>query len=288
MKHAFLIMAHDRPAELKKLISTLDDPRHHIYLHIDARSNLDPAQFLSCATRSRIVLVKRHKVVWGGVSQILAELELFSAAYHDGGFGYYHLLSGVDCTTHSNEYLNEYFEKHKDENFIKLSPTPRLLEMRYDQYHWLHEAFVGKKRNIWKYVDFGLCYAQRAIGIHRFHGVEIPKHQTWCSLTEDFVSHLVEDRDQLSKQFKYTYCCDEIFLTYELRKHDMWDTLSSNGSLRFIEWENKTKHDSSPRVLTSQDFGTITAPNILFARKINFPQSQGLIDRLDEYKAQGH
>lgn len=288
MKHAFLIMAHDRPTELATLISTLDNPNHCIYLHIDAHSSLDPAQFSPYVTHSPLIPVKRHKVIWGGVSQILAELELFSAAYHDGGFGYYHLLSGVDSTTHSNEYLNQYFKRNNGKNFIKLSPTPPRLAMRYDQYHLLHEALVGKSRNIWKYADFGLCYIQRAIGIHRFHGVNIPKHQTWCSLTNAFVQHLIQDRDQLSKQFKYTYCCDEIFLTFELLKHNMWDTLSENGSLRFIEWTTVSKHDSSPRILTDRDYEEITSPDVLFARKINFPQSLKLVEHLDEYRALGN
>ena len=98
----------------------------------------------------------------------------------------------------------------------------------------------------------------------------------------------IQDRDQISKQFKYTYCCDEIFLTFELLKHNMWDTLSENGSLRFIEWTTVSKHDSSPRILTDRDYEEITSPDILFARKINFPQSLKLVEHLDEYRNLGN
>lgn len=284
MRHAFLIMAHDRPSELSDLIQSLDDSDHCIYLHIDARSRLNPNDFRSCAEKSPLIAVKQHAITWGGVSQIAAEMELFSTAYHDGGFGYYHLMSGVGCVTHSNEYLHKYFNKYNGENFIKLSPTPNRLVMRYDQYHWFHEKLVGKKRNMWKYVDFALCYLQQIFGVSRFHGIEIPKHQTWCSLTSDFVSCLVSDKEKILRQFKYTYCCDEIFLTYELCGHGMWDTLSSHGSLRFIEWTQQGKRDSSPRALTIQDFDRLAEPNILFARKINYPESSSLVEKLEDFR----
>ncbi|WP_162013707.1 beta-1,6-N-acetylglucosaminyltransferase [Bifidobacterium gallicum] len=281
-------MAHDRPEELSHLISSLDNSNHGIFVHLDASSDLEPEQFIPVAKLSRLVFVKRHKVVWGGTSQILAELELFSRAFLEGGFDYYHLLSGVDCVTHSNEYIDNYFSMNNGYNFITLSPVPPRLTLRYNQYHWLHESLVGKKRNIWKYLDFGLCYAQQLIGIKRFGDIDIPKHQTWCSLTKEFVACLVKDKDQIAQLFKYTYCCDEIFLTYELRKHGMWDTLAPQGSLRFIEWENKTHRDSSPRVLTIKDFDSVTNPDILFARKINFPLSKTLVKRIDEYRTREH
>ena len=38
-KHAYLIMAHNNPYILKKLLNLIDDKRNDIYLHIDKSQN---------------------------------------------------------------------------------------------------------------------------------------------------------------------------------------------------------------------------------------------------------
>lgn len=38
-KHAYLIMAHKDPEQLKLLISLLDDPRNDIFVHCDKKSD---------------------------------------------------------------------------------------------------------------------------------------------------------------------------------------------------------------------------------------------------------
>ena len=41
MKHAYLIIAHSNLKQLQQLLLLLDDPRNDIYIHIDAKSNMD-------------------------------------------------------------------------------------------------------------------------------------------------------------------------------------------------------------------------------------------------------
>ena len=36
-RHAYLIIAHDKPRQLEILLSLLDDPRNDVYLHLDSR-----------------------------------------------------------------------------------------------------------------------------------------------------------------------------------------------------------------------------------------------------------
>lgn len=37
MKHAYLIMAHNRPEMLKRLVDALDDERNDIFIHFDKK-----------------------------------------------------------------------------------------------------------------------------------------------------------------------------------------------------------------------------------------------------------
>ena len=63
-KHAYLVMAHQRPDLLKKLLESLDDKRNDIYLHIDKKANEDMNPSLFSTNESSLFLTKRIRVNW--------------------------------------------------------------------------------------------------------------------------------------------------------------------------------------------------------------------------------
>lgn len=96
-KHAYLIIAHNHSYVLERLIRVIDDARNDIYLHIDAMwSEFDFEACRKWVHRSNIYFARRHNVAWGGYSLIETEIELFSMAYSQTKYSYYHLLSGTD------------------------------------------------------------------------------------------------------------------------------------------------------------------------------------------------
>ena len=48
-RHAYLIIAHDKPRQLEILLSLLDDPRNDVYLHLDSRPTLCADGFVARA-----------------------------------------------------------------------------------------------------------------------------------------------------------------------------------------------------------------------------------------------
>lgn len=286
MRHAFLIIAHDRPEELRRLILALDDPDHDIYVHLDKKSKLDSHTFSGLTSHSTLTFIPRRKVVWGGSSQIAVELDLFAAAHQQGGYRYYHLLSGVDYPVKSNDYIHHYFEQHDGQNFIAIEENGPRFRLRFDQYHFLQNTLVGKRRNLWKYIDFASCYMQKAVGIRRFpQKKDIRKFINWVSVTDEVVDLIVIRKEAILKQYRFTYCCDEVFLLEQIQDTPLYQTVAPQGNLRYIEWVWMSKHDSSPRTLTMQDITTLEKPDILFARKFNLPESKDLYAALD--KARG-
>ena len=286
MRHAYLIFAHDRPQELARLLRALDYVENDIYVHLDRKSKCFDLDVLKENVKSSgLFFVPRISVTWGGESQIKAELLLFSEAFSHGGYRYYHLLSGVDYPVKSQTYIHRYFDKCDGENFIALKDindvSPRF-RMRFEQCHFLHEPFVGKKRNFWKYVDFALCYAQRAIGICRFRGRPMKRHSNWISVTDDVISLIVENRDRILKEYRWTYCCDEVFVLSEIWNTSLRATLSPKGNLRYMEWVHVSGRDWSPRPITMEDIDILSQPDILFARKFTSPQSDSLCKYLDQ------
>lgn len=287
MRHAFLIIAHDCIDELQYLIKALDNNYNDIFIHLDKRASFGPEELSGLVSHSTLTFLKRQKVVWGGSSQIEVELNLFEAAYAEHQYQYFHLLSGVDYPVKPMSYIHNFFENHNGENFIKIEDNPSNFDMRFDQYHLLQNVLVGKKRNLWKYADFASCYLQRLIGIRRFrNNPDRPMHKyiNWVSVTEEVVALLVQHRSSILRQYRWTYCCDEVFLLAQIWNTPLRRTISPLGNLRFIEWKWFSKHDSSPRVLTIDDLDTLQEPDILFARKFQHPKSDELYAALAEVK----
>lgn len=104
----------------------------------------------------------------------------------------------------------------------------------------------------------------------------------WVSITDEAVAELVHRKDEITKNYRWTYCCDEIFLISELIGTPLEKTITGTTDLRYIEWEWVSAQDSSPRVLTTSDIGQLESPDILFARKFNLPQSAELYQAVDD------
>ena len=51
-RHAYLILAHALPSQVRKLLVLLDDPRNDLYVHIDRKAGFGPDAFEGCCRRS--------------------------------------------------------------------------------------------------------------------------------------------------------------------------------------------------------------------------------------------
>lgn len=69
MKFAYMIMAHNEPYVLDKLIHMLDYPNNDIYIHVDAKSNLIDKRKLYTNSAGLVILPSR-RLTWGGKSNI--------------------------------------------------------------------------------------------------------------------------------------------------------------------------------------------------------------------------
>jgi hypothetical protein len=87
---AFLILAHDNPAQLARLIDRLRP--HPVFLHIDAKS--ESAAFRACLERSHVTPTDRMAVNWGGFSMVDATMTLLRRALAEPATRHAVLLSG--------------------------------------------------------------------------------------------------------------------------------------------------------------------------------------------------
>lgn len=280
-KHAYLIIANRNWRQLEKLVSLLDDARNDIFVHIDAKSDIND---LSLNTHySKLFFCERMDIRWGDISLVQAELALFRYAYHNGIYEYYHLLSGLDLPLHNQDYIHEFFNSHSGSEFIGFGKTNWDVSNRV----YCHNVFLSQMRNPWKIsrytfkimrivcnkIQHILHYKTVPLGNYRY-GCE------WVSVTHLFVKALISESDKFNKTYRYAYCPDEIYKqTFAVNSqfmdkiYDIHDEF--HGCVREIDWNR-----GLPYVWRASDYEYLSKSDKMFARKFDENIDNEIIDMI--------
>src|SRR5258708_4475128 len=84
LRLAYLIMAHDQPEQLARLVNALDCEGARFYIHIDKKSDAKPFHRLLGKRENVHVLPNRVRVNWMGFSLVEVSLRLLALAVRDG------------------------------------------------------------------------------------------------------------------------------------------------------------------------------------------------------------
>ena len=268
-KHAYLIIAHNEWNLLNKLIKCIDDSRNDIFIHIDQKADFQMVNmYRPC--KSKIFMVERTNVQWGGDSLVKCEVNLLKVANERGPYTYYHLLSGVDLPVKDQDYLHEYFAKNQGKNYIRIDPVA--LQNGYGEgrvQYWREYVFGKKKGHIigflWRIQSF-LIYVQKKLKINRLKNCpkKIYKGSEWFSITEEMVKEIL-NQEQFIKQYCYnSLCADEIFVQTVAMNCKLKDTVADND-LRCIDWKR-----GNPYIWRMEDIDYLLNQEFaLFARKFS-------------------
>lgn len=273
-KHAFLIMAHADIHLLKVLVGMLDDARNDIYIHIDKKwKDFDTTQ-LSVAKSRLIVLPERIDGRWGHSSLMHIEYALFHAAYAQGPYSYYHLLSGADLPIKTQDYIHQFFDKQPPTPYISYWKHSGDVYYKVSRYAFFmeYERMAPKYRHIARVIAF----ARRMIadiGFRIFgerpNSKLFTKGANWCSLSHDALALLFGREAEMKRRLAYTRSGEEIFAQTILEQ----DYFTPQGidpyqikDLRFVNWKSSAQ---SPDVFTIEDWLAIQQSSDLFARKFS-------------------
>ena len=276
MRFAYLIIAHTEPDMLKALLRCLDDPRNDIFLHIDAKSPMQYEDFQSIPRRSKITVMPRMDIQWGGSSLIRLEMDFLEAAVRQGPYDYYHLLSGQDLPIKTQDEIHAFFEARNGTEFVSIEEEKTKkpsVQWRYRYYHWLKD-FYGRKKGLLGHAEDALIALQMPFVRRDRNCVYGGGHQ-WFSITGTFAEYAVAHRDWVKKRFRFTYCCDEIFLQTLLLQSPYKEKLNRAPDMpgclqcaRLIDWVR-----GGPYTFTIEDLDMILASPAMFARKLSMASS---------------
>ncbi len=115
MRVAYLIVAHNHPERLRRLVEAIEAPWADIFIHIDKREPLAPYQ--ECLKGKDVRFVEnRIKGNWAGWSLVTIHLRLLQTAYSPD-YKYYKLLSNSCYPVKNQSFIYNFFAKH-NENFV--------------------------------------------------------------------------------------------------------------------------------------------------------------------------
>lgn len=287
-KHAYLILAHTNPNQIRTLLSLIDDERNDIYVHLDAGSRLSPSEFEGCCKHSALAFVKREKLSWGGASIVRAEMNLLKEATMQPHL-YYHLLSGMDLPIKPLDHIFNFFEENEGKEFLDCWEMQAHTLKRVQYFTIFPE---GNRFFLTNWLNHAGKALLSALGCKMNRDVQFRQASQWFSITEGFAKFIVDNAGWIDKTFRHAAICDEIFIPTVLERSPYKNNLfvperSTNhdislGNMRLIDW-SRGESIRHPWVFRSQDFEMLASAPQLWARKFDERVDSEIIDRIAAY-----
>lgn len=283
LKHAYLIMAHSQMELLYKLLELIDDYRNDIFLHVDKKcKEFNSKDCFQKIKKSKLFIVDRLNVEWGGDSQIKCMMALLEASYNTSQYGYYHLLSGADLPLKSQDEIHLFFEQNKGKQFVVLDENANnsfSFKERISKYYFFQNILgrneiKGKLKFINDLNKISFIF-QYILKIDRVNKIKkYYKGHSWFSFTQDFIDYLL--KCDIS-EFKYSFCADEIFLPTILM-NSKFKNCQSSFPIRYIDWQR-----GGPYTFRTEDFEELIESSSLFARKFDLNIDKEIINLIYDY-----
>ena len=222
--------------------------------------------------KSTVVNVERESVLWGGMSQVNAELKLLERAVKGGSYLYYHLLSGQDLPIKPQDHIHDFFDRNAGMEFVRFNKPKFTDGDRVYYRHWVWNRFGKHKGNkLVRALDRVSVLLQKIQGQDRWTNVPFQKGTNWFSITEDLALCILSCRKWIEEVFSDALCPDELFIQTIVHNsifqdHLYWKTYDNDcrAIQRLIDWDR-----GNPYVFRSSDFNELASSQMLFARKFD-------------------
>lgn len=276
MKIAHLILIHENPLQIKRLIQRLAHPDADFYVHIDLKTDINPFLFLQ--SQNIKFIINRVRVHWGAYSVVQATVNGLSEILKTGNkYDYINLMSGQDYPLKSTSDIHYFLENNPNKAFMHtLSVENEWKEAihRITKYHLSEYTFFGKY-TLEKWLNLFLPLRKMPNNL-----VAVGRSQ-WFTITSTHAEYLVnylQKNKNVKRFFELTWGSDEfVFQTILFNSEYRKDIVNDN--LRYIDWSEKK---ASPKTLTINDLSTLLNSGKLFARKFNETLDCLIINELDK------
>lgn len=256
----YVILAHNCPKSLQRLILKLSEKRNYFVIHIDKNIDINPFLKVTKEIERCHFTNKRYATNWGSFALVEATLHAFD--YIRTTLRKRQrivLLSGADYPIKSKIFIHEYLQSHKDTIFINYEKIP--LKRWYNGGIFRFPAYYEIKKEI------------------NFYG-----GSQWFSIPPKALTILFNFLDynpSFLEYFRHVTIPDESFFQTLFLNCDHPYILNNlrNHNLHHIKWDYPYLH---PRIFTIKYFNQLKKSKSLFSRKFDPKQSKEILSKLDQ------
>jgi hypothetical protein len=315
MEKNYIILAHENPQQLLRLIKALDDNKSFFYIHVDKKVDIQDFKELISDYKNVIFVTNRYECIWGSISLVYATLSCMSKIINDRRSGYCILMSGQDYPIKSRESIDEYFDNNNDFEFIDIKPIKECWpDNKWVQRYEYYTFYLSSKRqdsisipylfskeiyNIksWKLIFYKIAKTKDINLVFEIITNIIRKRKhpeyiipyggaQWWALTIPTIKEIldfVHDNVSFVSYHRYTAIPDEVFfhtiIMYLATKNR---GIKIKPSLTYTNWERKNV--PLPVTFCFADlYELINLPiDKLFARKFNIHLDEKILDEIDD------
>jgi hypothetical protein len=299
MKIAYLIIAHNNPKHLQRLINALSSESSAFFVHIGHESNMD--DFSGINGKNVYFCENRIRCYWGDFSIVRTVLMLIQTAFTDDRhFNYFLLLSGTDYPVQPTSYIETFFRRHNGTEFIDVVQMPNEEEGRLiwrltsykPEPNGLRTARILRRM----LVKTGLIprcapspfapeaitlYGERNYKAHLCGLTPYGGHAWWALSREacNYILNFVDENPRIVNFFKHTHIPDESFFQTILGNSPFRSKIQR--CLTYANWEAGGPH---PSLISEKDLELFkVAGPIIISQYVNRDLDPSGVKRSDAY-----
>lgn len=284
-KQAYLIEAHKCDEMLLTLLRMLDVPWNDIFIHMDSKNTDYQPETVECRMKyAKVFHAKRHSVVWGGVSQVKAELVLLKTAVAHGPYQHYHLISGVDLPIQTQEDIRAFFEANPDVEFVHFDPHP-FSPFNDERVYYRHffQNIDLRRHPVLGVINGILLSGQKLLKISAIRTFTSQRAATGSAARTGFARYLLTKEEWVLQVLDKTFCSDEFFVQTLIAQSPYQDKIyqgPGDTSARAIDWDR-----GNPWVWKYADLEQLKASPCMFARKFDIEKEPELVHEIERLYA---
>jgi hypothetical protein len=293
MKQAILLTAYKDIEQLKILIDLFNDD-FSFYIHIDNNSQITEKEIGYIQKLKKVnFIAKKYATNWGGINHTKSILLLAREIIKDDKIEYIHFISSQDYPVKTCKEITDILTKNRGSEFLGYFKLPGkywssenggLDRIDYfNFYEWFNvKTKVGKK------IALTLVRIQKKLHMKRSRKYlpQLYGGSNWWTLSYPCLKYIIDYTDSHPKffnRFRYTAVACEIYFHTIIMNSPFKDNVI-DSDLRYIIWNTKDGIAlESPRVLDENDYNNIVNSDAIFARKIEYPASKKLINKINKY-----
>ncbi|HLP18721.1 MAG TPA: beta-1,6-N-acetylglucosaminyltransferase [Chitinophagales bacterium] len=310
MQINYLILTHNQPLQLKRLISALQARQVSFYVHIDKKTDIGPFKDALSEFENVVLLEDKARVdvVWGDMSIVQATLNILQQIPLSGK-GYCVLLSGQDYPIKSTAYISGYLQENYGADFISINPLPfaswpnsgmdRITKYKVNfsnkqfDYYLLPSVFEKEfySAATWKVVRKILLTSKGGVLSKLLKRRKVPGNSkvygghAWWAFTNETVGAILgylKSNPTLLSYFEDSLLPDEmIFQTVFMALPVVSNSAVIKAELTYVNWDKPNV--TLPVTFTHEDFDELNAhPDKLFARKFSYAVDTKIFDLIDQ------